>query len=508
MSRALLLCLAIPALGIRMHDKASPQDFLVGTSDAEGPKNPTLREWMQKGPVHAALAPIRCAMVLHFSILQTLRENNLHQNIVSLSGSSTGGLAAGIWSSVDWGNSKQRFAHIFGTNLSQADCFPHCDKYQTYYLNYLDSPVNSESDGFHAMYTQDEISAYGKHFFEPWGKDDKWRPVSSDPVPLKESYMSYVQSMLWIDIMKTAENFADTQLPVVISGLMISPTLNSTILMNKGNLHIALIGTTSPPGNTKPVWVSQNHYVTDGYFGDEHGARGWDVIEDNQRPNRVLNIVLVDAPFQSELMNWTKLAHHRELEEVTSIFMAVGQPLLYQISNHLKNQNVPFYMTYRDVMLGTKAVVTRALDKPLDQQKGAYDYMTSYYKHMDIVHDIPPHVPKWFTDTLQASADSFVAYRAELTKKTKEGGGEVNITYERDSIQGEVVEAEDKMDMLHTFGFQLYYQNFKKALDLTMSGSQYTALTPEKHSLMLADLREKEAKFAVMEKSSKVGGAI
>merc|ERR1719428_2155557 len=87
-----ILLLLSSSRAIQLRWSPKPEDETEGL---------TLHGALAAKPFHLAMAPIRCAAVLHMSILQNLKKNKLSANIVSLSGSSTGGLAAAIWASID-----------------------------------------------------------------------------------------------------------------------------------------------------------------------------------------------------------------------------------------------------------------------------------------------------------------------------------------------------------------------------------------------------------------------
>jgi len=423
-------------------------------------ENPTLRAFLNRGGYHIGLAPIRCSVLIHMSILNVLKQHKLSSNIVSLSGSSTGGLAAAIWASMDHQNENHGYASVFGRNLSRTDCAPKCDKYENFYLNLLDAPINSEMGTLLAIAQKGLLKKYSTDFMKGF------RRVPS----AEESHLSWVQTMFFIDLMKVKRNFSDTKLPVVISGLQVKDDLPCSVLMSKGNLHLALIGTASPPGNTAPVWIHHNFRITDGYFGDEHGARGYDVLDPEIRPERLLNVVLIDLPGQSWGLNFTRLRENKHLEEAATILMALGQPLLYQGSWQMDEHGFPS-LKYRDVVHISHSLWKEALDSPLELARPARSHtVKSYYQEMNAAHVWPKILP----GPVLLRLDEFNRRMSKARSDDKNGLSADAPEYIPDSTpMVEGIEVSDEQHLLEEPSLLSAYATFRNASLKMYGGDRY-----------------------------------
>lgn len=339
----------------------------------------TLRQFLSAEDYHAGLAPIRCSTIIHLSILHVLRAQNLSQGIKSLSGSSTGGLAAAIWATLNHENQSVDYASIFGRNLLKEDCEPHCTHEQQHYLHLLDSPINSETRALLSL-TKAEGEIYSH--VENFNKGFQRTPS------VQNSHLNWVQTLWFIDYMKIPINFSETRLALAVTGLDNSRADSHTIVMSKGNLHVALLGTTSPPGNTEPVWINEKFKVTDGYFGDEHGARGYDGIDPELRPPSLLNIVLLDVLGQDTPMNFSHLAAHTQLRQAASVMMAIGQPMSYHWAEVMHVEGFKA-LTYRDLVAATQKSWMEILDKPLSEKQSLPKGGPSYAISIDLKSSLP-----------------------------------------------------------------------------------------------------------------------
>lgn len=444
------------------------------------PGKKTLREFLQAGNFHMGMAPIFGSTIMHMSILNVLKNNGLDAHITSLSGCSTGGQVAAVFAGGTSG-----YAKIFGQNLSKSDCAPSgCDKYQKFYLNYLSAPIMAETEAARTILNQTELRNYGNNFFKPF---------MTEPTR-KESYNSWAMAKFWLDTMGVSRSFSETRIPVVITGLHHAPDRKREVIMHEGDLHIAVVGTASPPGNTQRVPVHENYEVADGYFGDDHGIRGYDALHWEDKPERVLNIILVDALGQEGPMNFTLLKEHHHLKEAATVFMSIGQPMFYMSSLAMRDRGMKHF-TNRDVMLACHKGFGKALDEPMDlADMDMTSKVTSYYHEIDTGKYLPSLVPWYAQGALEAFNSMFSNWREAL-------GGDVLYVEDYDSV-----EAKDQTHLLDEPDFKKAAARFKASTEEMFFGDEYVpfkdtkmgkeVIAKDKAEQEAAEKAEKEAKKA------------
>lgn len=316
------------------------------------PSSLTLRNFLKDNEVHVALAPIRCSTILHLAILQSLKNHDLAAGIKSFSGTSTGAIAAAVWASRDAGSSPITLA--FGQNISRRDCEPDC-KPLLFYLNYLDSPIDSEREGLRAVLDKEKLSKYVRNF------NNGFLRVPS----VEESVASWLQTSFYLDLLQVKKNFDDVHIPVVASGFQGSVRTHDrkskSVLMYKGNLHLALLATASPPGNTLPIGINEDDRVTDGWFGDYFGARGYAALP-NKPPN-MFAISFFDADIFS--LNASALQGREHLRAVASLQLYFEKPLLIFHALDLAKRGLPHY-TWKDAVFAVHDCMSSVIDQPMD----------------------------------------------------------------------------------------------------------------------------------------------
>jgi len=462
-SLVFLLSFLVLAQGIRIQ---WPWQGASKDEDGAGPL--TLRKWLKEEKFHLAMQPLwHTSMLVHMSILNILKQNQLHENIASLSGASVTGLVASIWAS---NPGEKGYAEVFGRNMSRSDCENSCSKDEKFYTNWLESPINSEFYGMLAVIDEDEYTEYSKNTFDLL-KD------TVNPPTRRESYPSWLKYTFYMDLMKVEKSFDDTRVPVAMTGFSQKGADLKTVLMSKGNLHCAILGGLSTPGNTEHVKVHDDYSIIDGFMGDEHGARGYDGLDPSQRPARMLLVGVSDSPtdWRGEILDFSRLKAHAQLKQAASIIMAQRLPLDLQMSmEEGKSQRVK----YKDVLLATHACWAKALDSPLQlAQPDPTHKVMSYYQKLDFARWLPNHVmadtKPWmhFKEKVlnEKSNKQYATPYADFIQKQFPTGGWHPEMWDAT----EAIEVEDKNHILEDPTFQRFHKRFKKTVEEMYSGEQF-----------------------------------
>merc|ERR1719440_2712042 len=168
----------------------------------------------------------------------------------------------------------------------------------------------------------------------------------------RESYVAWIRYMYFMDLVGVKRTFEETKIPIAISGFHKNGASSKTVLMSKGNLHLALIGGHGTPGNTQPIPVNDDYSIVDGFMGDEHGARGYDALEPEQRPARMLLLGLGEEPgdWRTRIMDFSRLKAVEHLQQAVSIIMAHRMSM--EVMNKMfKGEAIT--LTGRDLVMAT-----------------------------------------------------------------------------------------------------------------------------------------------------------
>jgi len=399
-------------------------------------------------------------MLVHMSILNVLKQNQLHHNIASMSGASVTGLVAAMWAS---NPGEKGYAQVFGRNMSRSDCKATCNKYEKFYTNYLESPINSELKGMLSVVPEGELTEHTKNSFDLM-KD------TVDPPKRRSSYLSWLQYTLYMDFMKVEKTFDDTRIPVAMSGFSQKGADLKTVLMSKGNLHCAILGGLSIPGNTEHVAVHDEYSIIDGFMGDEHGARGYDAIDRAVRPARMLLVGLSDSPsdWRGEILDFSRLKAHADLKQAASIIMAQRLPSDLQKSMNEGNaENV----LYKNVMFATHAAWAEALDSTLQlAQPEPSHNVASYYQRLDFARWFPKHVMSDTQPWMHLKQKNKVEhpYSQFIEKQFPTGGWHPEMWEAT-----EAVEVEDKNHILEDPTLHRFHKRFKKTVEEMYGGEEF-----------------------------------
>jgi len=380
---AIMLCL-VPAQGLQGVQVRQGQD-------AKAPETPILREWLKEEKFHVAMAPLwHDSMHIHLATLNVLKQNGLDKNIASMSGSSVAGLVAAMWAS---NPGEKKYATALGSKIKRKDCDPNCDKFQKYQLNVLEAPLASEMFANFAAIPKYEFMAGGMRM---------WDMTRMTTPTRRESYVAWIRYMYFMDLMGVKRTFEETKIPIAISGFHKNGASSKTVLMSKGNLHLAVLGGLGTPGNTERIAVNDEYSIVDGYMGDEHGARGYDALEPEQRPARMLLLGLSEQPsdWRSKIMDFSHLSAVKHLQQAVSLIMAhrMSQDVMTKM---FKGEIIT--LTGRDLVMATHKAWAKALDSPLEMALPSKSHkVTSYYRTIDWADLLPKAWPcsadKWSGD--------------------------------------------------------------------------------------------------------------
>lgn len=381
-----------------------------------------------------------------------LKDNHLGEHIRSISGSSTGSLVAAIWAS---GHEDGPYAKIFGKNLSPDFCQKNtCAEAEQYYSNFLDAPIMGEIDGVRSFATDDFVDAWGQNFYRPFQRQPS----------REESYVTWSWIKHWLNLMGVKKKFNETQIPVVVSALHRSSNSKTELLMNEGDLHLAVMGGCSTPGNTQPVQVNSKYSALDGYYGDEHGLLGYDTLQKDIKPRSILNIVFVDTIGQVAPMNFTKLRTHSDLKSAATVFVSVGHPLLYVNAARLKKMG-GLFVKHRDMVGAVHAGFTHVLSTPLKLANAEpTNNVKSYYADLDTRPFLPPF-PQPADRALTEMENQFSQWREKL--------GHSEFTREFRVEGQDVFEAVDHSNLHSDKELQKRFSVFEAALGEMFAGKKY-----------------------------------
>merc|ERR1719387_3220614 len=182
------------------------------------------------------------------------------------------------------------------------------------------------------------------------------------------------------------KRFTDTKVPVVLSAISRNTKPSKEILMNAGDLHLAVLATASPPGITAQVPVNHEYTGNDGYFGDDHGVRGYDALAPEVRTSRMFNIIFADTVDQVPSMNWTRLKEHANLKEVVTLVVASGKPSQLFMAPVFHKMNLP-YIRYRNVVEAVHEQLGRALDESMSSSES--HGIREYTVRLDLTPQLP-----------------------------------------------------------------------------------------------------------------------